>query len=39
MKAAFSIVLLVLATVVFAQEEKENFTIIKEVKHLPVISQ
>ncbi len=39
MKTVFSIVLLVLATVVFAQEENENFSIIKEVKHLPVISQ
>lgn len=39
MKNVIAIVSLFLAISVFGQEEKENFTIIKEVKHLPVISQ
>lgn len=39
MKNVIAFVSLFLAISVFGQEEKENFTIVKEVKHLPVISQ
>lgn len=36
---ALFITLLLIATSLFAQEEKEKFTIVKEIKHTPVTSQ
>lgn len=38
-RAIFIGLCFLLSTIVYAQSEKENFTITKEIKHLPVISQ